>query len=352
MRTSISYLFLGVFVLVSLYSFSCQVAGNRAQVASLVQLRAMKDIVEHHSFSPPILHNYYVGGELPFWSIGGSTVVTDDYVRLTPDGLHEVGSLWNRPPLTMPSFDIIMGVCMLKKNAGDGMALWVIQEGADAVRPVLDKVHGHNPLFTGFGIILDTFDNNGLRDNPTVGLLYNNGDPKKVFDPDSDYIKDYVASCVFDFRSPNKKYFSSVRVHVTRGTVSVFLSKPQSQEEVHCFTVDDLFIDVKAHNYHIGITATTGGLSQEHDVIFLHTLPLQNVQYDHDVHVAQKEPETPEVDETSSESNKSAKENDTPPEDSSKNDEATQERVRELERELERLRKLARKSEEESGNGN
>lgn len=347
MRPNIQF-FLPVLILLFLSFPACSVGVEAAQVAPMVQQRAKKDIVEHHSFSPPILQNYYIGGELPFWSIRGSTVVTDDYVRLTPDALEEAGSIWNRHPLTMPEFDIIMGVSILKKNGGDGLALWVIQEGPDTIRPERGKIHGHSSAFAGFAIILDTFDNNGRRDNPTVGLLFNNGDPKKKFDPSTDYINDYIASCVFDFRSPNKKFFSTVRVHVTHGSVSVFLSKMQGHEELHCFTVDDLFLDVKKNMYHIGITAATGGLSQEHDVVFLHTLPLQNVKYDHDVHIAKEEPENSEPQETTSEIKESRSEDEPETKSPSTDQDAAQERLKELEREVERLKKLASKEEEKT----
>lgn len=312
MKTKIQCGFRAASFLIFLFLlFLIQTSESIAQLSPSVQQRALKDIVEHHSFTPPILQNYYVGGELPFWIIRGSTVVTDDYVRLTPDALKEVGSIWNRHPLGVPEFDIIMGVSISKKIGADGMALWVIQENPETSQLVVGKVHGHVSNFNGFAVVLDTYDNNGLKDNPTVGLLYNNGDPTKVFDPQTDYIKDYIASCIVDFRSPNKKYFSVLRVKVVNGSVSVFYSKTQDSPELHCFTVDDLYLDIPKHKYHIGITAETGGLSQEHDVVFLHTVLPRNAEYGNDIEILPAEDaysEQPEED-TNKTSEKESKTN-------------------------------------------
>lgn len=35
------------------------------------------------------------GPGIPYWDFGGSTVVADDYVRLTPDRQSRQGMLWN-----------------------------------------------------------------------------------------------------------------------------------------------------------------------------------------------------------------------------------------------------------------
>ena len=35
------------------------------------------------------------GMDIPFWSFGGSTVVSSNYVRLTPDRQSKKGSIWN-----------------------------------------------------------------------------------------------------------------------------------------------------------------------------------------------------------------------------------------------------------------
>lgn len=342
--------FIFLFLLLSL-----RFGESRIQLSASVQQRALKDIVEHHSFTPPILQNYYVGGELPFWTIRGSTVVTDDYVRLTPDAQKEVGSIWNRHPLGMPEFDIIMGVSISKKPGADGMALWVIQERPEASQVVSGKVHGHSPVFNGFAIVLDTYDNNGLKDNPTVGLLYNNGDPAKVFNAQNDYINDYVASCIVDFRSPNKKYFSVLRVKVVNGSVSVFFSRTQDSPEVHCFTVDDLYLDIPNHKYHIGITAETGGLSQEHDVVFLHTVLPRNVDYDYDVEMLSQEDTYSEQHEENTNKNdkkesRASNHTVTETQKPSTTNASTQDRVKELEEELKRLKKLASKSSQDDHN--
>ena len=37
-----------------------------------------------------------MGMDVPFWEFGGATVVTNQYVRLTPDRQSKRGALWNK----------------------------------------------------------------------------------------------------------------------------------------------------------------------------------------------------------------------------------------------------------------
>lgn len=96
---------------------------------------------------------------MPLWDFQGSTMVTSQYVRLTPDERSREGSIWNRvvraggagpglgaalPPLPLTPPRFLPQPCFLKdwelhvhfkihgagkKNLhGDGLALWYTQE--------------------------------------------------------------------------------------------------------------------------------------------------------------------------------------------------------------------------------
>lgn len=336
-----------VFVLLALLLLLCSLTAQGLplpppELSPAQQQRAISDVVEHHSFSPPILKHYYAGGELPYWSVRGSTVVTDNYIRLTPDESSQVGHLWNRHPLGMTDFEIIIGVAMAKQNMGaDGLALWVTQEAPGTAKLSNAQINGHSMNFKGFGIVLDTYDNDGLHDNPTIGILVNDGTIQK-FSPQKDFVNDYLASCIFDYRSPSRKHISTIRVRYSKGVVSVYASKNQELKEELCFTVEDIDIDVKKDRYYIGLTAETGAMHQEHDVVFMHTLPLEGVEYDHDVYVLR---ETEEAEMENTQAKPRAETSSSTPTSSTTSSSApssaSMEQMKKLEEELERLKKMA-----------
>ncbi|XP_034635445.1 vesicular integral-membrane protein VIP36 [Trachemys scripta elegans] len=69
---------------------------------------------------------------MPLWDFQGSTMLTSQYVRLTPDERSKEGSIWNRVPCFLKDWELhvhfkIHGAG--KKNLhGDGFALWYTRE--------------------------------------------------------------------------------------------------------------------------------------------------------------------------------------------------------------------------------
>lgn len=95
---------------------------------------------------------------MPLWDFQGSTMVTSQYVRLTPDERSREGSIWNRVPCFLKDWELhvhfkIHGAG--KKNLhGDGLALWYTQE-----RLTPGPVFGSKDNFHGLAIFLDTYPN-------------------------------------------------------------------------------------------------------------------------------------------------------------------------------------------------
>lgn len=236
--------------------------------------RALNLIIDHNSFSPPILRDTFSGTTGDTWKAVGATVITDHYVRLTPDEGQQVGQLWNMQPLELPDFEIVLGLSIRKKsNGADGIALWVAEQPEKRLAPPHAQLLGNTYRFKGFGILLDIYDNDGLRDNPTVGLLLNDN-TKTRFNAQKDFHDDYTKSCSFDFRSASPKHIATMRVHLKADTLSVYLSRNQEKNEVLCFTYPGVHLTIPEDKYYIGLTGETGGMYQEQDVVFLHTTPL------------------------------------------------------------------------------
>lgn len=67
---------------------------------------------------------------MPGWEVKGSTVVHEDYIRLTPDTGHMSGYITNRRPFFMNTVELTLAFKIHSDTAGgaDGMALWLVDQ--------------------------------------------------------------------------------------------------------------------------------------------------------------------------------------------------------------------------------
>lgn len=140
------------------------------------------------------------------------------------------------------------------------------------------RLHGHNEFFTGFGVVLDTFVNteNAAR-HKDVSLIF--GDSKNSpLAPPSDAPP--VPGCDGDFRysearddfAPAER-FAAVRLVKERNSVSVFLDARGTGDFKSCISSLMLPQHLRGNEWwsmaHIGVSASTGQLADNHDVLAL-----------------------------------------------------------------------------------
>lgn len=290
-------------------------AGSSDYIASLQKLKHL--CVEHHSLVPPHirtttgafnLHDSKIFNDqpvdlgqtslltedVPFWTFQGSAVVTDDYVRLTPNRQSQQGGLWNLEPLDLPSFELRVGIRIHSRaNVGaDGMAIWII----DDIPTTFGPTFGLPVKFHGLGILVDTYDNDANRDNPVISLVYNSERDKSMgrdLSVADDYKNDVLGRCTVDFRNQADvtvlilKYRAPIGQH-DAGSIELSVEKPgRHGAETSCVTVAanqaPLAIGDRSKKYFLGATAETGGMSDNHDVAFVAVLPLAGVEYERDI---------------------------------------------------------------------
>ncbi|KAG8348194.1 putative mannose-specific lectin [Trypanosoma vivax] len=241
--------------------------------------RTSTRVIDHHSFTPPLLRDYYGDGEVRQWKIGGTAVATENYVRLTGDFNSQWGSLWNTVPINIPTFEIIVGfhVHGNGRYGADGFGLWLTTNIMNMNGPLM----GHPSDFEGVGILFDTFDNSGRGNHPAVYVIYNAEGVKREYSPLKDFEDEHIGSCSFPVRQTSTK-LSTARVRYENGVLSVFLSSDAEKSEKLCFAVN-VNLNVNKKNHYIGLTAATGGSSDNHDIVFVHTMPIEGEKYDHDV---------------------------------------------------------------------
>jgi len=157
------------------------------------------------------------------------------------------------------------------KVGADGLAFWYTKERAQP-----GPVMGNIDRWTGLGIIVDTFDNDGQRDNPQIYAVFN--DHSFTFDPSTDGKSNILGNCYANIRQttayPEDK---TVRLLVRIQDKMLYVAYDNTAALntldptwTDCFKVP-INIENPLSGYYLGVTAETGGLSDIHDIRSLQT---------------------------------------------------------------------------------
>ncbi|KAJ5325414.1 L-type lectin-like domain-containing protein [Penicillium brevicompactum] len=217
-----------------------------------------------HSLSPPYLDSDF---QSRWFDFGGDTVIrADKYIRLTADRPSQQGWIASRVPLTATNWQIelefeIHGSGNLH---GDGFALWLTKE-----RATQGPVFGSTDKFEGLGIFFDTYKNN----RPGVSFPYvmaMMGDGQTTYDQAHDGKANELAGCsARGLRSapiPTKARLT----YFQDKSLSLELQYKTEDTWTECFTLnaEDSNIAIPSVAY-LGLSAETGELSDNHDIISL-----------------------------------------------------------------------------------
>lgn len=207
-------------------------------------------------------------------------MVNNNFIRLTPDRQSKKGSLWSRKSLNTNAISAILKFRISgsgKNFFGDGIALWFVQQGYYTE----GTLHGFQEKFKGVGIIFDTFKNTETADqHRDVTILINDG--KKTFEV---MTKD-VKGCNTNIRYHAERADFSVtdasraKIIINGTNLIVAIDGKNTGSFTECVNLNDLDVPGGSDwlkSAYIGISATTGQLADNHDIISL------SVYSDHEV---------------------------------------------------------------------
>ncbi|XP_033617552.1 vesicular integral-membrane protein VIP36 isoform X3 [Fukomys damarensis] len=198
---------------------------------------------------------------MPLWDFQGSTMLTSQYVRLTPDERSKEGSIWNHQPCFLKDWEMHVHFKVHgtgKKNLhGDGIALWYTRD-----RLVPGPVFGSKDNFHGLAIFLDTYPNDETTERvfPYISVMVNNG--SLSYDHSKDGRWTELAGCTADFRNRDHDTFLAVRY--SRGRLTVMTDLEDKNEWKNCIDIVGVRLPT---GYYFGASAGTGDLSDNHDII-------------------------------------------------------------------------------------
>jgi len=208
------------------------------------------------------------GFGVPNWDFQGSTMVTSNYIRLTPDQRSKQGALWNKLPCKVRNWEVQLQFKVTgttKDLFGDGFAFWYARD-----RMVEGPVFGSKDLFSGLAIIADTYSNhNGPHNHqhPYISAMVNNG--SLTYDHDRDGTHTMLGGCEVKFRNMQHETWIAIRYENDRLTVSHDLANKRAWAP--CVSIEGVKLPT---GYYFGMSATTGDLSDNHDIVSIKTYEL------------------------------------------------------------------------------
>jgi len=206
---------------------------------------------------------------VPYWDFQGSTMVTSTHIRLTQDQQSQQGAIWNTVPVHARNWELqvqfkVTGTT--KDLFGDGFAIWFSRD-----RMQSGPVFGSRDYFSGLAVIADTYSNhNGPHNHqhPYLAAMVNNGTLK--YDHDRDGTHTMVGGCEVKFRNVDYDTYLAIRYENDVLTVSHDLDNKREWEQ--CLQVKDVILPT---GYFLGASATTGDLSDAHDIISMKLFELE-----------------------------------------------------------------------------
>ncbi|XP_015675280.1 protein ERGIC-53 [Protobothrops mucrosquamatus] len=201
-----------------------------------------------YSFKGP--HLVQPDGSVPFWTYSGNAIPSTDQIRITPSLKSQKGSVWTKSKSIFEYWEIEVTFRVTGRGrvGADGLAIWYT-EGQGLEGPVFGAADNWN----GVGIFFDSFDNDAklsVVDGSTQAL----------------------ASCQRDFR--NKPYPVRAKVVYYQRTLSVLINNgftPDREDYEFCAKVENMVLPSQGY---FGISAATGGLADDHDVLSFLTFQL------------------------------------------------------------------------------
>ncbi|PFX22367.1 protein ERGIC-53-like [Stylophora pistillata] len=229
----------------------------RLSVASVPGERHVK-FQYKHSFKGPHLVNR--DGAIPFWNHGGSAIPSDDQIRLTPSMTNKKGYAWTKStfPHEWWEVEVALKVTGRGRLGGDGVAIW-FTETAGTEGPAFGNIN----TWKGLGVFLDSFDNDQQGNNPFISVMLNDGN--QIYDHNKDGQDLQRGGCLRDFRNRPNPVRLRIRYYENVLTVWVHMGMTPKPEDFElCTRLENISL---AKNGFFGVSAATGGLADDHDVL-------------------------------------------------------------------------------------
>ncbi|XP_063099406.1 protein ERGIC-53-like isoform X2 [Cavia porcellus] len=215
------------------------------------------------SFKSPRLA--WPGVGIPFWTHHGDAILGLEEVRLAPSLRNRSGAVWSRTLVSFPAWEVEtqMRVTGPGRRGTQGMVVWYTLDG-NLVGSVPRRLASRD----GVGIFFNSSAED-TRNSPAIRVLASDGhSPHKQLGNGGSRV---LGSCHWDFR--NRPYPFRARITYWQQRLRVSLSSgftPNDPEDI-CIDVGPLLLTPGGY---FGVSAATGALADNHDVLSFLTFSL------------------------------------------------------------------------------
>jgi len=251
---------------------------------------------DDYSFGAPFAEiNPFTGQrQISNWDLGGTAVAHRSFVRLTAEAQGSKGWLTSHQPMTLSEWSAMLELRASGASPhlyGDGMAIWLVKAADHVEGPVF----GREDKWDGLGIFFDTFqnvDHSHHHKHPYIYAMTNDG--SKPYIPDAETKGDANAKqalpgahensgCSYEFRYAEEREDVSVlnhtRVHLVYRNKILKMRVQQTsagvaKEWFQCIDMANVEVPNPAF---WGISAATGDLVDNHDIVQFIVRPLEGV---------------------------------------------------------------------------
>jgi len=219
------------------------------------------------SFKPPYLAQK--DGSVPFFEYAGNAIASEESVRVTPSLRSQKGMIWSKEITNFDWWEVELTFKVTGRGriGADGLAFWYT-----AAKGIEGPVYGSNDQWIGLGVFFDSFDNDNKHNNPYIMAMTNDG--SKNFDHQNDGSTQQLAGCLRDFR--NKPFPVKAKIEYFKNTLTVLFHNGMSNNDKDfemCIRAEGVILP---KNGYFGVSAATGGLADDHDVLRLVTHSLRS----------------------------------------------------------------------------
>jgi lectin, mannose-binding 2 len=254
--------------------------------------------LEDQSFQAPF-ENYNSAGQriIASYREGGHAKVFQNFIRLTPDRQSKRGHVWSSRRVDTNDWSVVLQFRVSgqgKTLFGDGLAFWFTD--MPNIQP--GEVFGVKDDFKGFAVIFDTFKNQEYANvHKDISVLTGDGKPGA-----GDRRNTERAGCDSDFRYYEgadsfdvSKSLSFAKISLKGRTLKVSIDPLATGNFKVCFeSTNVLPADFDISTGFFGLTATTGGLADNHDVLAMNAYKLESMDTEGptpELHYSKKAPE-------------------------------------------------------------
>ncbi|XP_011788284.1 PREDICTED: protein ERGIC-53-like [Colobus angolensis palliatus] len=205
------------------------------------------------------------GAGIPFWSHHGDAILGLEEVRLTPSMRNRSGAVWSRASVLFSAWEVEvqMRVTGLGRRGAQGMVVWYTQ-GRGHVGSVL----GGLASWDGIGIFFDSSAED-TQNSPAIRVLASDG---HIPSEQPGYgASQVLGSCHRDFRNRPHPFRARVTYWGQRLRVSLNSGLTSSDPDEFCVDVGPLLL---VPGGFFGVSAATGTLADDHDVLSFLTFSL------------------------------------------------------------------------------